>query len=49
MDSYNNAEICKLVGIYTLSKLENITSKDDIGAYRDDDLTILREVNGQQT
>ena len=49
MGSYNGAEICELVGIYTLSKLKNITSKDDIGLYRDYSLILLRELNGQQT
>ena len=48
MGSYGGAEICELVGIYTLSKLKNITSKDDIGLYRDDGLILLRELNGQQ-
>ena len=38
MCSYDGAEICELEGIYTLTKLENKTSKDDIGLYRDDDL-----------
>ena len=47
--SYDGAEICELVGISTLSKLKNITSKDDIGLYRDDGLILLRELNGQQT
>ena len=42
-------EICELVGIYTLSKLKNITSKDDVGLYRDDGLILLSELNGQQT
>ena len=49
LGSYDVAEICELVVIYTLSKLENITSKDDIGLYRDDGLILLRELNGQQT
>ena len=49
MSSYCNAEICKLVGIYTSSKLENITYKDVIGLYRNDGLIVLRELNGQQT
>ena len=48
MGSYDGAEVCELVGIYTLPKLENITSKDDIGLYRDDGLILLRELNGQQ-
>ena len=30
MGSYGGAEICELLGLY------NITSKDDIGLYRDD-------------
>ena len=49
MSSYDDAEICELVGIYTLSKLKNTTSKDDIGLYRDDGLILLRELNGRQT
>ena len=49
MGSYDDAEICELVGICTLSKLKNITSKDNIGLYRDDVLILLRELNGQQT
>ena len=49
MGSYDGAEICELVGIYTLSKLKNITSKGDMGLYLDDGLILLRELNGQQT
>ena len=45
MGSYKGAEICKLVGIYTLSKLENINF--DIELYRDEGLILLRELNGQ--
>ena len=48
MGSYDGAEICKLVGIYTLSKLKNKTSKDDIGLYHDDGLILLKKFNGQQ-
>ena len=42
-------EICELVGIYTLSKLKNITSKDDVGLYCDNGLILLIKLNGQQT
>ena len=49
MGSYDGAETYELVAIYTLTKLENITSKDDIGLYRDTGLILLRELNGQQT
>ena len=31
-------EICELDGIYTLSNVENITSKENIGFYRNDSL-----------
>ena len=48
MGSYEGAEIRELVGIYTLSKLENITSKDDIGVYHDDGVIVLRELSGQK-
>ena len=49
MGSYNNAKICDLVGIDTLSKSGNITFKDDFGLYCDDGLILLRELNEQQT
>ena len=48
MGSYDVVETCELVGIYTLVKLEYITSKDDIGLYRDDRLILFRELNGQK-
>lgn len=48
--SYEDGKICKLVGNYTLSKQENITSKPNIGLYHDDSLyKIIWELNGQQT
>ena len=49
MDSYDVGEIYVLVVNYTLSKLGNITSKDNIGFFRDDRLILLRELNWQQT
>ena len=48
MDSYDGAEICKLVGIYILTRLATIIKKSDCGLYRDDGLVILRNVNRQQ-
>ena len=47
--SYEDAEICELVGNYALCKQENITSKDDIGLYRNDSLILLGELNVEQT
>ena len=49
MGNYDSSEICKLAGICTLAKLENITSKDDIGPYHDDGLIFSRKFNEQQT
>ena len=48
MSCYDLAEICELVGIYILTRLASIIKKSDCGHYRDDDLVILRNVNGQQ-
>ena len=42
MGSYDGAEICELVVIYTLSKLKNLTSKDGIGLYHDDGLILFK-------
>ena len=49
MSSYDGSVIFKLVGIYTLSKLENIISKDYSGLICNDGLILLRKLNGQQT
>ena len=48
MSSYDLAEICELVGIYILTRLASIIKKSNCRLYRDDDLVILRNVNGQQ-
>ena len=41
---YDSAEICKLVGNYTLPKLENITSEDDFRLYGDVSLITLSRI-----
>ena len=38
---YEGAEICELVGIFTLNKVSNIIDKNSIGLYRDDGLGLL--------
>ena len=48
MESYDGAEICKLVGIYLLSLLPNIIDKNSSGLYRDEGLILLRNVNGKK-
>ena len=49
MGSFDGAEICELIGIYIQSILAKITSKSDMGLYRDDGLIVLKNKNGQQT
>ena len=42
MRCYDDAEICKLVGIYIENKLSKLMNKKDFGLYTDDGLGILR-------
>jgi hypothetical protein len=42
MGSYDGAEICELVGLFILSKLEAKFGKNQVGLYRDDGLAILK-------
>ena len=49
MGSYDNAELCELIGIYIKSLLESILEKDQMGLYRDNGLTIIWNINSQQT
>ena len=44
MGCYDDAKVCELVGIYILKKLKNITSKENIGLYRDDGLGIFQNI-----
>ena len=42
MGSYDGAEICELVGLFILNKLEQKFGKENIGLYRDDGLAIMK-------
>ena len=48
MGSYDGGELCEFIGIYLLSQLCTIISKNDCGLYRDDGLIIQEYINGQQ-
>ena len=48
MGSYDGAGLCELIGIYIMSLLINILSKDNMGLYRDDGLFILLRINKEQ-
>jgi len=41
MGSLDSAEVCELVGLFLLSKLEPLIPKDQIGLYRDDGLAVV--------
>ena len=42
------AEICKLVRIFMLSLLSKKYSSNNIGLYCDDELSVFRNISGQQ-
>ena len=47
MGSYDDAEVCELVGTFILSKLENIIGKKKTGLYREYGLVVLRNMNAR--
>ena len=48
MGSYDGAEVCELVGLLILDKLGHKYNVKDIGLYRDDGLSVFKNVNGSQ-
>ena len=46
--SYDETEICELVGIDILSRLSTIIDKNNCGLYRDNGLVVLRNANRHQ-
>ena len=48
MGSYDDAEICELVGIYKQSKLAKLIDKKNLGLYRDDGLILLKNTKGRE-
>ena len=42
MGSFDGAELCELVGLYILSKMEKLITQDHIGLYRDDGLAVIK-------
>ena len=41
MGAYDGAEVCELVGLYILHKMEGLINKDHLGLYRDDGLAVV--------
>ena len=48
MRAYDGAEICELVGIFMLSLLSRKFSSNNIGLYRNDGLSVFRNISGRQ-
>ena len=46
MGSYEGAEVCELVRLYSLDQLGSQYSKENIGIYRDDGLAVFENVTG---
>ena len=48
MGAYDGVEICELIGIFMLSLLGTKYDSENIGLYRDDGLSIFRNVSGPE-
>ena len=48
MGCYDWAKICKLIGTYLLYQIHNVSSKENIGFYRDNRLGIFRNISGPE-
>ena len=45
--SYDGAEVCELVGLYLLHKLQRLfTNNSSVGLYRDDGLAVVNNLSG---
>ena len=46
MRSFDEAEICELVGLYLLDKLSSLIRRENVGLYRDDRLSAINSSSG---
>ena len=46
MEFYDGAEICELVGLYLLNRLNTVIDKSGVDLYRDDGLATINNANG---
>ena len=44
MGCFDGAELCGIIGIYILTKLQSVLQKDNAGLYRDDGLGVTKEL-----
>ena len=45
MDSFDDAEVCELFGLYLLNKVKPTLGASNLGLYRVDRLAIVRKAN----
>ena len=48
MGRYDGAEVCELVGLYILNRLNEKYEKESTGLYRDDGLAVFSNISGPQ-
>ena len=48
MRCYDSAEVYKLVGTYLISPLKIVITKENMGLYRDDGLSIFKNMSGPE-
>ena len=48
MSAYDGAEICELVGLFLLNEISKSYKKEQVGLYRDDGLTVFKNINGHE-
>ena len=48
MGCFGGAELCEIIGIYILTKLQSVLQKDNAGLYRDDGLGVTKELPGPE-
>ena len=47
--AYDGAEVCELVGIFILNKIVEKYNKNNVGLYRDDGLTVFKNISGPES
>ena len=48
MGCFDGAEVCELVGSFVLTKLWDILQTENVGLYRDDRLSIVKQIPGRE-
>ena len=49
MGAYDGAKICELVGLFILYKFQQLNKINNFGLYRDNELTVVKNMSGPQS